>query len=429
MSISPNMGLTIWDQGDDHYDHTELAINFTSLDAHDHTAGRGKRITTLAIQDQAVTTAKLADLGVTAGKFANGSVTNPKLADNAVDPRVIAPAAVGTTELADRSVTSVKLAEPIRPLGEVIDWWRPTGATPLPDDWVPCDGRTLTAGEHDFAGGGSIQIPDLRNKFVLGASTGGTGTGPTTPPAIGQTGSSNQANLAHTHTVPHSHTGGSHTHTVLAHAHTVDAHVHATNPHSHTVESHAHVVGAHTHPVSAHSHGMDHVHAVDAHSHGIVADGFHAHSVGGSVFVSRRSYIYPAFVGGTEDRQTLYVNGFNAGGTAAAVGIDGAGTHSHGGGTGYAGGFTQQTTLNPSRDATATAANNANFNTSNMSPGTSSVSGNTLAATPATSANTATTNAAEPTTSSDSPVSSSALTTQDIRPAYVGLLKLIKVKF
>lgn len=429
MSTSPNMGLSIWDRDDDPYDHIQLSINFTTLDAHDHTSGRGKRIATLAIQDLAVTTAKLADLSITTAKYANASVTNLKLADDSVNTRVIAPAGVGTTELADRSVTSIKLAEPIRPLGEVIDWWRPTGAMPIPTDWIPCDGRFLGPTEHNFAGGGTIQVPDLRNRFVLGAATGGTGTGPTTPPSIGQVGGSNEANLSHTHTVPHSHTGGSHTHAVNPHSHTVDAHVHVNTSHSHTVDAHAHIVGPHTHNVSAHSHGMDHIHGVEGHSHPIGGDGNHSHFVGGSFIVSRRSYIYPSAAAGLEDRQTLYISGFNAGGASAVASISGEGTHSHGGGTGYAGANTGQTNLNPSRAAGATAESNANFNTANASPGTDTVAGSTQAASPSTSAVATTTGTGLASTSTDSPATTAGLASQDVRPAYVGLLKLIKVKY
>jgi hypothetical protein len=55
-------------------------------------------------------------------------------------------------------------------------------------------------------------LPDLRNKFILGAATSGTGSGVATPPEIGQAGSSHTANLAHTHTIAHTHTVAAHTH-------------------------------------------------------------------------------------------------------------------------------------------------------------------------------------------------------------------------
>ena len=64
----------------------------------------------------------------------------------------------------------VKLLENERsPIGTVISWFRPDHATPIPNLWHVCDGSTLTSSYHDFPGGGSVTLPDLRNKFVLGA--------------------------------------------------------------------------------------------------------------------------------------------------------------------------------------------------------------------------------------------------------------------
>lgn len=429
MSISPTLGLTIWDQDTDPYSHIQLAINFTTIDAHDHTSGRGKRITTLAIQDQAVTGPKLADGAVTTGKYADFSISSAKLATDSVNTRAIKPAAVGTTELADRSVTSLKLAEPIRPLGEIISWWRPTTATPVPNDWVPCDGRTLTAANHDFAGGGNLIVPDLRNKFILGADTGATGTGPATPPPIGQVGGTNLANLSHTHTVPHGHSGAGHTHAVNPHAHSVDSHTHGNTAHSHTVNAHTHVVGGHTHPVSAHSHYIDHIHGVQGHSHGIGGDGHHAHSIAGNALISRRSYIYPSSASGLEDRQTLYIGGFNAGGTSAVAYMDPTGSHSHGGGTGYTGGATGGSTAPYSAAAGATAEADSGFNTGSSNPQTDPDSRPTLSASPGTSSVPGTTGSSSANAITDTPISNPGLASQDLRPSYIGLLMLIKVKF
>lgn len=428
MSISSNMGLTLWDQEDDLYNHTQLAINFETLDVHDHTLGRGKRIITASIQDQAVTTPKLADGGTTTAKMANANVTNPKLADGAVNPRVLGAASVTTVAIADRSVTSPKLADDIVPVGTIISWWRPNGSTPLPLGWVVADGSTLLAVQHDFAGGGTIQVPDMRNRFVLGAATGGTGTGTTQPPGIGQAGGTNLANLSHTHGVPHAHTVSSHTHGVNAHVHTVDAHTHTLNTHNHTV-SHNHTVGPHTHSSPGHSHGMPHVHGSAQHTHAIASDGNHQHTFAGSYLFSRRSYIYAAPQPATEDRQTLFVSGFNSGGTSAYTPIDAAGLHSHGGGTGYnifqatSGAFPES-----SASSVVTTSPNAAHSSEDSAPSTSPTGGVTQAATPGTSAATTTTAASTPSTSTDTPVSDPGLTTQDIRPAYIGLLQLIKVK-
>lgn len=55
------------------------------------------------------------------------------------------------------------------PIGTVVAWFRPNGATSIPTNWHACDGTTLTSSFHDFPGGGSVTLPDLRNRFILGA--------------------------------------------------------------------------------------------------------------------------------------------------------------------------------------------------------------------------------------------------------------------
>lgn len=57
---SPKMGLNIWNLLSDPYDHAQLADNFSKLDLHDHTPGRGIQIPTEGIAPGAITAAKLA---------------------------------------------------------------------------------------------------------------------------------------------------------------------------------------------------------------------------------------------------------------------------------------------------------------------------------------------------------------------------------
>ena len=137
-------------------------------------------------------------------------------------------------------------------IGEVIDWWRPNDSVPIPTGFVLCDGRQVPAGQHDFAGLSqqAINVPDLRNMFILGAVPAtageaaaaqgpvnkayGTGAGQgdtaAVAPGIGGTGGSNAAkNFAHGHGVP----GVSHTHTTADHLHGVGSLY--TGNHAHTV--------------------------------------------------------------------------------------------------------------------------------------------------------------------------------------------------
>lgn len=58
---TPEMGLTIWNNGLDPYNSKQLGANFTAIEFHDHTPGRGRRIGTAALADNAITSTKLAD--------------------------------------------------------------------------------------------------------------------------------------------------------------------------------------------------------------------------------------------------------------------------------------------------------------------------------------------------------------------------------
>ncbi len=57
---TPKMSLSVWNQLTDPYDHAQLADNWSKVDFHDHTPGRGVLIPTEGIADGAVTAAKLA---------------------------------------------------------------------------------------------------------------------------------------------------------------------------------------------------------------------------------------------------------------------------------------------------------------------------------------------------------------------------------
>lgn len=58
--ITPQMSLRVWDQLGDNYDHTQLADNWSKVDNHDHTTGKGPQIPTAGIKDGAITPNKLA---------------------------------------------------------------------------------------------------------------------------------------------------------------------------------------------------------------------------------------------------------------------------------------------------------------------------------------------------------------------------------
>lgn len=151
--------------------------------------------------------------------------------------------------------------------------------------------------------------------------------------------------------------------------------------HSHTVNAHSHTVNAHSHIVNAHSH------TVNAHNHLIVADGSHHHLfVGGALLHTRQANTTAKSppTGLNDFLQSVYVAGFNSGQGDAVVDMDDSGSHNHTGATDVA------------------------------TPGTSSSSPATSDATPG--------------TSGASPGTSSSLGALDTRPAWTGLLPLIRIR-
>jgi hypothetical protein len=56
---SPKMSLRIWDRLNDDFDHDQLADNWSKVDQHDHTPGRGVQVPTEGIYDGAITYAKI----------------------------------------------------------------------------------------------------------------------------------------------------------------------------------------------------------------------------------------------------------------------------------------------------------------------------------------------------------------------------------
>jgi len=149
-------------------------------------------------------------------------------------------------------------------------------------DCEVCDGRTLTAGQQDIVPGGSYTLPDLRNRFLLGADPTKTASvsGTTVDAASGApgpkgTGGVHAKTLITAELPSHNHTGstdnqGAHTHAGSTtssagdHTHTgsmttVGAHTHAGT----TISS----AGAHTHAGSATDVTGSHTHTVSDPGH------------------------------------------------------------------------------------------------------------------------------------------------------------------
>lgn len=212
METTPNMNLTVWNLAGDPYDYNQLADNFKLLDQHRHTPGEGLPIPTEGIANEAVAFEKIAKgaiRGGGSGNILNGTITggeNGNLANETIEKQNIDP----------------KVFNSIVPVGTVINWFRPNLSISLPSGWHVADGSTLAEHEHEFGITGSVTLPDLRNRFVLGAESGGpTNPTPSQVPGENATGGSHTQNLNHNHAVsPHTHTF-SHGHDVQSHNHSI----------------------------------------------------------------------------------------------------------------------------------------------------------------------------------------------------------------
>lgn len=119
MITTPNLSLIAWNQPSDAYSSDELAENWIKVDQHDHTEGKGARITSGAIEDQAITPAKLhpdslpdlsiPDDSISTAKIQNLAVTTGKINSNAVTSGKLGTGAVETDKIADDAVTRAKV--------------------------------------------------------------------------------------------------------------------------------------------------------------------------------------------------------------------------------------------------------------------------------------------------------------------------------
>lgn len=179
--------------------------------------------------------------------FVHDTVTPARMADRTYGWNAIpaAPASIpGSMMAQDASLTLAALAADVtrqmHQIGEVIDWWRPDVSVPIPSGFEICIGQQIPAGQHDFPGLGAsaINLPDLRNRFILGADStkalaagAGQGNASADAPGIAGTGGSNAAkDFSHGHGVP----GVSHVHYVRTPDHTHSSGFYTGN-HSHSV--------------------------------------------------------------------------------------------------------------------------------------------------------------------------------------------------
>ena len=149
----------------------------------------------------------------------------------------------------------------------------------IPAGWHICDGTT---GITKSDGNGTIDVPDLRERFIRGAST---------TPQVGQFGGNNTVTLSAANLPPHTHTftsddgGLSHQHPIndkqTLHSHGENV-AQATAPHNHGTSdaanmNHNHIVDT-TDVLHAHNNPAPEGNANASHNHGIVPLSWAAHS-------------------------------------------------------------------------------------------------------------------------------------------------------
>jgi hypothetical protein len=111
MITTPNLSLIAWNLPSDPYNSEELAENWIKVDQHDHTPGKGARIDTAAIEDQAVTSAKIHPSAFPDLSIPDGSITTTKIVDSNVTAGKLATNSVTTAKITDLNVTTGKLAD------------------------------------------------------------------------------------------------------------------------------------------------------------------------------------------------------------------------------------------------------------------------------------------------------------------------------
>ena len=184
----------------------------------------------------------------------------------------------------------------------VIMWFRASGSALPPAGWEIMDGRAWSSIPNKMGVGGTQlntgNIPNMANKYPLGAALAGTGSGPSTPPDIGLQGGQHERDLTHTHT---------------------------TNAHSHIV---------------------------DSHSHGISLDGGHNHRfIANTQSGPSLRDLFSRDVGVPKAdgrRQALYIQEHNRdsfAGSDVAAPMETVAGHSHGGSTGTSGAGTNSATV------------------------------------------------------------------------------------
>ncbi len=327
MITTSNLGLVVWDDETDLYEHSQLADNFVRIDEHSHLGGlsealnshgeltggghwtalgNGLAIKTGAIEPEAILRYLIKQRAVGHGQLDVEAVEAENIQKESIENKHLANSSVNDRTVENETLTINKFDPNILSLGTTILWYKYAPSAEPGDIWHVCDG-TPWASIPNALGLSTGNIPDLREKFIRGTDVNHTG----------ETGGSPSINLGHTHTT-----------TAAA---------------------------------------LNHTHTVGAHNHVIQSAGLHHHTFeGGYQLGSRKN----AFVnnltleGHANALQSVYLETFNEGQEAANASMDQSGEHNHGGVTG----LSAASTTSESSLAGSVATNEALQNVSTTPP-------------------------------------------------------------
>lgn len=136
-------------------------------------------------------------------------------------------ASVTAAKIANGAILGKHLSEGALPLGTVVQYWVPTkpgGGYAIPNGWAVMNGQVLGVGSHDFPGGGSVQLPNMIDRYARGtdpavayvAYSGGVHAS-----GAGMNGAqgANTVDISHVHNIQHYHLIPGHSHHVMNHQH------------------------------------------------------------------------------------------------------------------------------------------------------------------------------------------------------------------
>ncbi len=278
MKRSDNGRFIVWNDGKDPYNYLDLLYNWQVLDKMFGNAGPGGAgFTGGGTGSGGVNAGRRQDItGIPAPWLGDGDSSRIYFKESDIDNPDPLKAARAPSRNLYRIIYALTANQ--GPLGEIKMWYRHSDSIDPPAGFAICDGRTLPESEHSY-GTGTYTVPDLRNKFILGADAGKSKTTAanaadnlnyadgnsiggleTNAPGIGYDSIRNTTpatrkaknstrNLSHTH-APGSFTAAAHVHDMV----------------------HVHVGGAHSHMLQEHTHSINHVHVVPDHVHTVQAN-------------------------------------------------------------------------------------------------------------------------------------------------------------